>query len=69
MRACATQDIMVGDDCAAQRHNLEVSYPVSNGAARVRRRRARLRCTQRNALKQRAQACAHNRAAWRVQAS
>jgi actin-related protein len=26
------RDIMVGDDCAAQRHNLEVSYPVTNGA-------------------------------------
>ena len=25
---------MVGDDCATQRHNLEVSYPVTNGAWR-----------------------------------
>ena len=25
---------MVGDDCAQQRHNLEVSYPVTNGAQR-----------------------------------
>jgi hypothetical protein len=31
---------MVGDDCAAQRHNLEVSYPVTNGA--LRRRTLRL---------------------------
>ena len=27
---------MVGDDCAAHRHNLEVSYPVTNGALRRR---------------------------------
>jgi len=26
------QDIMVGDECAEHRHNLEVSYPVNNGA-------------------------------------
>lgn len=26
------QDIMVGDECAAHRHNLEVQYPVTNGA-------------------------------------
>lgn len=29
---CLSQDIMVGDDCAAHRHNLEVTYPVNNGA-------------------------------------
>ena len=27
------QDIMVGDECAAHRHNLEVQYPVTNGAS------------------------------------
>ena len=34
---------MVGDDCAAQRHNLEVSYPVTNGALRRRALRQRKR--------------------------
>ena len=29
----ARQDIMVGDECAAHRHNLEVQYPVTNGAS------------------------------------
>jgi hypothetical protein len=24
---------MVGDECAAHRHNLEVQYPVTNGAS------------------------------------
>ena len=26
------KDIMVGDDCATHRQNLEVTYPVTNGA-------------------------------------
>ena len=37
------RDIMVGDDCAAQRHNLEVSYPVTNGAWRLCTEACRLR--------------------------
>jgi actin-related protein 2 len=47
---------MVGDDCAAQRHNLEVSYPVSNGAAACASPRARRAGLNRPA-------CAHARSA------
>lgn len=28
---CRLQDIMVGDEAAENRHNLEVTYPVTNG--------------------------------------
>ena len=32
IQACdAAQDIMIGDECQEQRHNLEVTYPVTNG--------------------------------------
>ena len=42
------KDIMVGDDCAAHRNNLEVTYPVTNGE-RFPRGAARGPCSRRRA--------------------